>query len=236
MSLLAHPETNPKMPKLSEKSEEAAFKRMRYLYWGVGLLIITVPIMEHFHITTELNATAEKNAVAMLQIAAVCVLLAALAGIYITRKLKLYPRIMLPLVLAVEVAVISALVSNDALVLIHGLRDFPAGKTHTQNTLLKIARVYHKMSRSGGQSRGKYIQLMPAWTWDDLKISDEDYKFAVDNSESGETGYYEVTSDGRFCARLTIEQSDKSIRILHSSSDRLPKGTVILCPTQSTQP
>ena len=37
-------------------------------------------------------------------------------------------------------------------------------------------------------------------------------------------------------AKLTIEQSDKALRILHAGSQKLPGGTVILCPVATRVP
>jgi len=37
----------------------------------------------------------------------------------------------------------------------------------------------------------------------------------------------EISSLDYFCAKVTIEQSDKALRILHAGSGKLPQGTVI---------
>lgn len=46
----------------------------------------------------------------------------------------------------------------------------------------------------------------------------------------------EISSRGYFCADVTIEQSDKALRILHAGSQTLPEGTVILCPVAARAP
>jgi hypothetical protein len=51
------------------------------------------------------------------------------------------------------------------------------------------------------------------------------------NRRPGDDGHNpdEISSRGYFCAKLTIEQSDKALRILHVGSQTLPVGTVIFC-------
>jgi hypothetical protein len=46
----------------------------------------------------------------------------------------------------------------------------------------------------------------------------------------------EISSQGYFCARVTVEQSDAALRILHAGSQKLPQGTVILCPVPNQLP
>lgn len=224
------------MAESSQSPEQVALYRMGFLYMGVGASIFLAMILDYFHTTTELVATDEKTFQVGVKVAGIAALLAAALGVYLTRKLKISQRVGLPVLLLIEVAIVSAIITMSAAKIIAGWVDFPAGKTHIRQIPLKIARGVHKMTKGGGQSPGKYIVLAPEWTWPDLEITDEDYRFMVKNSPSGETGYYEVASDGLFCARLSMEQSDKSLRILHSTSKELPRGTVILCPASAIQP
>jgi hypothetical protein len=70
------------------------------------------------------------------------------------------------------------------------------------------------------------------------EITRDDFVFMRNNRRPGDDGHNpdEISSRGYFCSKLTIEQSDKALRILHASSQKLPGGTVILCPVATRVP
>lgn len=40
----------------------------------------------------------------------------------------------------------------------------------------------------------------------------------------------EISSHGFFCARVTLQQSGDALRVLNAGSQKLPAGTVVVCP------
>jgi len=112
-----------------------------------------------------------------------------------------------------------------------GWLDFPSGKSHTRQVLFVISRAY----QTHGKGSSQYIQTMPIWS--NLEITREDFAF-MRNHRPGDDGQNadEISSRGYFCAKVTIEQTDKALRILHSGSQKLPQGAVILCPIPTRLP
>jgi hypothetical protein len=41
-----------------------------------------------------------------------------------------------------------------------------------------------------------------------------------------------ISSNGYFCAHVTIQQSGNALRVLHAGSHNLPKGSVVICPSK----
>ena len=110
--------------------------------------------------------------------------------------------------------------------IVEGWVDFPKGKSHTHQALFLISRAY----QTHGKGSSQYIQTMPIWS--NLEIAREDFTFMRSHRSPDDDGNNpdEISSRGYFCAKVTIEQSDNALRILHSGSQKLPQGTVILCP------
>lgn len=141
-------------------------------------------------------------------------------------------RIVLPLVLVVVASIGIFLVANPTASILEGRMDFPAGKTHVRQAVIQISRAY----QTHGKSSSQYIQTMPIWP--DFEITHQDFVFMQRNRRPGDDGHSadEISSHGYFCAKVTIEQSDRAIRILHAGSQELPEGTVILCPSATRTP
>ena len=183
-----------------------------------------------FDNTTELTPTHPKVDQACFALAGLSGLLACGAGIYLTRRLAVRQRIVLPLVLLVEATIGVFLVTNHTAAIVEGWQDFPAGRTHTRQALIQISRAY----KTHGKGASQYIQTMPVWS--NLEISDEDFVFMQNHQPSGTKADDEITSRGFFCVKVTIEQSDEAVRILHAGSQKLPIATVIVCPSQPRMP
>jgi len=189
-------------------------------------------ILGLFDTTTELVPTHDKVDQACLGVAGLCGLLACGTGIYLTRELTVVQRVILPLVLMLETAIGIFLVASHLSSMTEGWVDFPAGKSHTSQALLPISRAY----QTHGKGSSQYIQTMPIWS--NLEITREDFAFMRNHRrpDGDVKNYDEIPSRGYFCAKVTIEQSDKALRILHSGSQKLPQGTVILCPVPTGLP
>ena len=218
------PESLPES--LTDKQQSVPVKSIWALFLGALSLIPISMAVGWFDNATELIPTHEKIAQACLIFAGLCGLFAGGAGIYLTKKLTIIQRIMLPLVFMFEAAIGIFLVTNHVASIVEGRLDFPAGKTHTRQVLFLISRAY----QTHGKSASQYIQTMPIWS--NLEITHEDFVFMQNNRRPGDDGHNsdEIASRGYFCVKVTIEESDKALRILHSGSRKLPQDTVIRCP------
>jgi hypothetical protein len=185
-----------------------------------------------FDDTTQLTPTHQNVDQVCLAIAGLCGLLALGAAIYLTRKLSVVQRIVLPLVIMFEAAIGTGLVAIHAASIVEGRLDFPAGRTTTRPVLLMISRAY----QTHGKGRSQYIQTMPVWT--NLEIAPGDFSFMQNNRRPGDDGRNrdEISSRGYFCATVDLEQSGQALRILHAGSRKLPQGTVIVCPGRTLTP
>jgi hypothetical protein len=215
-----------------EKQQTVSATRIWALFLGSLSLIPLSMILGLFDTSTELLPRHDRIDQVCLAIAGLCGLFACGAGIYLTRKLTIIQRIMLPLGIMFEVAIGIFLVSSHLSSIVEGWRDFPADKSHTRQALLLISRAYQTHGKGGSQ----YIQTIPIWS--DLEISREDFAFMRNHRRPDDGGKNpdNISSRGYFCATVTIEQSDKALRILHSGSQKLPQGTVILCPAPTPLP
>lgn len=115
--------------------------------------------------------------------------------------------------------------------LVMGMIDFPPGKTQTYPALLVISRAY----QSHGKSRSWNIQTSPVLS--NFEIMASDYNSMLEHRRPGDTSRNpdEISSQGYFCARVSVQQAGDAIRVLHAGHLALPKGSVILCPSAVTQ-
>jgi hypothetical protein len=140
--------------------------------------------------------------------------------------LKPVQRIALPLAIMFEAALGVFMIGNQVSSLVEGWRDFPAATSHTREGLIPISRAYQTHGKGSSQS----IQTMPIWS--DLEITEEDFAFMKSNRSPSDPGRNpdEISSRGYFCAKVMVEQSGEALRILHAGSQKLTKGTVVICP------
>lgn len=215
-----------------ENQQAIPVKRIWALFAGCLALIPLSLILGRFDTTTELIPTHENILQACFTVAALGGLLAGGAGVFLTKRLTIIQRVMLPLVFIFVTAIGVFLMADHTSSIVEGWLDFPSGKTHTRQVLFQIARGY----QTHGKGASQYIQTMPIWS--NLEINTEDFAFMQNNRRPGDDGHNpdEISSRGYFCARVTTEESDKALRILHAGSQKLPPGTVILCPLQTRIP
>jgi len=104
--------------------------------------------------------------------------------------------------------------------------DFPPDQTHTFQVIQPISRAYH----SHGKSQSWTIQTMGAFY--NLDITEEDYDWMSAHRKPGDGGANpdDIPSDGHFCARITLQRAGQAVRILHAGSQKLPQGTMMVCP------
>jgi hypothetical protein len=220
------------MPQSSEEQQAVNARRIWAFFIGSFSFVLLSMILGLFDTTTELVPAHDKVDQACLAIAGLCSLLAFGTGIYLTKGLTLIQRVMLPLVFMFVTAIGIFLVSGHLSSIIEGWVDFPPGKSHTRQALLLISRAYQTHGKGGSQ----YIQTMPIWS--NLEVTREDFAFMRNHRrpDDDRKNSDEISSRGYFCAKVTIEQSDRALRILHSGSRKLPQGTVILCPVPTLLP
>ena len=183
-------------------------------------------ILECFDTTTELIPSHNQVDQFCLVFAGFCGLVAGGTCIYLSRGLSVVQRIVLPLVFMFEASLCVFLVAGHVSSIVEGRMDFPAGKTHTRQVLFRISRAY----ATHGKGSGYYIQTMPIWS--NLDITSEDYDLMREHRRPGDEGRNpdEVSSRGYFCAKVMIEEANGALRILHAGSQKLPRGTVMVCP------
>jgi hypothetical protein len=110
--------------------------------------------------------------------------------------------------------------------IVSGWIDFPPGKTRTYPALLLISRAY----QTHGKGHSWNIQTQPVWS--NLDITEDDYSFMLAHRRPGDGGKDpdEISSRGYFCARVTIQQAGEARRVMHAGRQKLPEGSVIICP------
>jgi hypothetical protein len=209
-----------------EKRQAVPERTIWALYLGSVSLIILSMILGRFDTMTELAPAHDGIQNACVVVAGLCGLLACATAIYLTRMLTIVQRIILPLALMFVTAIGIFLVTGHLSSIMEGWVDFPKGKSRTHQTLFLISRAY----QTHGKGSSQYIQTMPIWST--LEITREDFAFMRNhrNPEDGGKNPDEVSSRGYFCAKVNVEESDNALRILHAGSQKLPQGTVILCP------
>lgn len=118
------------------------------------------------------------------------------------------------------------LLSGRIAMIVEGSIDFPSARTKTYPGLLVISRAY----QTHGKGAGWNIQTTPIWS--NLDVTKADYDSMLAHRGPGDHGRNpdEISSNGFFCARVTLQQSGNALRVMHAGSRTLPTGTVIVCP------
>jgi hypothetical protein len=155
----------------------------------------------------------------------VAILLAVIVAIKSKGK-SLWLRIRLIVPISLIGAIGVGLLSVRLVDLAYGWLDFPSQKTQTFQTLLLISRAY----QTHGKGASHDIQTTPIWS--DMNVTESDYDFMLRNRRPGDTSHNpdEISSKGYFCAKVTMQRSGDSFRVMHAGSGTLPSGTVIICP------
>jgi len=117
---------------------------------------------------------------------------------------------------------LAVLASGD---FVQGMIYFPHSKTKSYQSVLKISRAYIM----DGKNKSWIIQTMPDWTNIDISQEDYNYMLAHRRSDDKVNDTTDISSNGYFCANVTLEQAGSAIRVMHSGYEKLPKGSVTLC-------
>jgi hypothetical protein len=180
-----------------------------------------------FDTTTRLVPRHDQVDQACLILGLLLAIVAGATALYLTAGLTIIQRIMLPLVITFETAIGAFLLASQLATFAENTIDFPAAMTHTHQVLLPIALAY----QTHGKGANQYIRTMPFGT--DLTITSGDFTFLRTHRlpDGPSTNPDRILSQGYFCARVTIEQSDTALRVLRAGFQHLPAGSVVVCPT-----
>lgn len=228
-SLIGDYEYGVRMDQVSNAEQHKGNKRL--LAWFIGLvaLVLLGVALGWFDNTTELTPDHEAVLPGCFVLACLGGLISALVPVRDWKKGAVGSRVAIAFALALMGFIAVFLVSSSAADIVEGSIDFPAGRTTSHQALLLISRAY----QTHGKGRSWNIQTMPIWS--NLDITEDDYDFMLAHWRPGDNARNpdEISSHGYFCALVTIEQSGDAIRVMNAGSHRLPKGTVILCPSSA---
>ncbi|MGF7181486.1 hypothetical protein HDF11_003004 [Tunturiibacter psychrotolerans] len=199
----------------------------------VSLVLLAMGgILGWFDRTTELTPSHDE----VLQF---CFIIGGLGGLVCgglsireSRGMAAWRRVAIGCCLAVVGFLAVFLLSSRSADLITARLDFPAAKTRTYPGLLIIWRAY----QTHGKGRSWNIQTTPIWS--NLDVTQADYEFMLAHRSPQDQGRNpdEISSHGFFCARVTLQQSGDALRVLNAGNQKLPAGTVVVCPTTPSQP
>ena len=205
---------------------------LRALALLAGLMWLAYFIMSWFDNTTELvpDHTGVLNWCFVL--GGLGALGAAVVVLAHWKSLALAQRIVWPLCGALIGFLTIFMFSSTAAELIESRLDFPTTETKTVDGYLLISRAYW----THGKSQSWNIQTMPVWS--NMEITQADYNFMLAHRPPRRdvSNRDEISSRGFFCAHVTLQRTDKALRVLHAGRGKLPVGTVTLCPHGKTQP
>lgn len=158
--------------------------------------------------------------------------LAAVVAIFVLWRATLSWPIANRIGFALVCAFLSFLSLSTALIpaaeIVEGWVDFPPSKTVTyKNALLKISRAY----QTHGKGRSWNIQTMPIWSNIDITQDDYDEMLSHRSRDDSGTDPDEIASRGYFCAQITVQRAGNAVRIMHAGKGRLPRGSVVVCPS-----
>ena len=217
------------MNQIPEAEQHGADKLLFAWFIGLLALVLLGAALGWLDNTTELTPDHEGVLRGCLVLAGLGGLISAFVPALCGKKGAVGSRVVRALALALAGFIGVFLVSIRVADIVEGSIDFPPGRTTSHRALLLISRAY----QTHGKGRSWNIQTMPLWS--DLEITEDDYDFMLAHRRPGDDPRNpdEISSHGYFCALVTIEQSGDAMRVMHAGSHRLPRGTVILCPSSA---
>ncbi len=202
---------------------------LRACFIGFGVLVLLFAGLGWLDNSTELTPSHDDVLQACFLVAGIAGLVSGAVGIYKSKGVVAWRRATLSLAMVVLGFLSVFLVSSRAASIIEGWIDFPPSQTRSYQTLILISRAY----QTHGKNRSWNIQTAPIWS--NLEITENDYKFMLNHRQAGDESHNpdEITSNGYFCARVTVQQSGSALRVMNAGSHKLPKGTVVICPSSN---
>jgi hypothetical protein len=220
------------MDQTSEVKRASAGRGLLACFVGPLFLLLVYGALGWFDTTTELTPSHDLVLQTCFVIAALAGMICAWLSIRESRGLAAWRRGFIACCLMLVGSISAFLVSSRSADLIEGLIDFPPARTGTYSGTLIIWRAY----QTHGKGRSWNIQTTPIWS--NLDVTEADYYFMLAHRSPNDQGRNpdEISSHGFFCARVTLQQSGNALRIMHAGSQKLPVGTVIICPTTPSRP
>ena len=198
-------------------------------FLGVGVLMLLSLIVGLFDNTTELSPDHDSVLHACFAIAGLSGLAFGAVAIRDSKGIPVWRRASLAFVLSFLGFLSVFLASSRTANIVEGLIDFPPGETKSYTKLLSISRAY----QTRGKGRSWHMQTTPMWS--DLEITEDDYEFMLTHQRAGDNTRNpdEIPSRGYFCAEVTLQQAGNALRVMHAGSQKLPRGSVVICPSST---
>ncbi len=205
----------------------------RALVWwlvGLGVFFLLSLAIGWFDNTTQLSPSRDSVLTVCLAIASLSGLVFGIIVVRNSKEMPVWRRAGLSLFgLVGFIAAFQMVTSTTNIAL--GWIDFPPNKTKTYPTKMSISRAY----QTHGKGRSWNIQTTPIWSY--LDITEDDYKFMLTHRPPADRSSDpdEISSEGYFCAKVTVQQSGAATRILYAGTHKLPKGTVVICSSRTDE-
>ena len=213
---------------MDEDASASHFKLTKFGWAWLGLLLVLFVagwILGWFDHSTEISPSHD-GALEFGFYAACVIAVVSAALIFWQSEGSLYRRIVMSLIVAPLFSILGVFILvGEVTTLIAQMNDFPPATTRTYKGLLRVERAYH----THGKGQSWNIQTTPIWS--NLDITHADYAFMLAHRSPNDRGRNpdEISSDGYFCANVTLQQSGASLRVMHAGTYKLPQGTVGIC-------
>lgn len=196
--------------------------------WLIGLFAFFVAyvLLGFFDQSTEITPSHDGVLNACFIVAGLGGLVAAGLVLRFWRGLPWWKRVYVAALLAFGGFLLTFLMSSRVTTLVDNVIDFPAGRTQTKRGLLVIWRAY----RTHGKGQSWNIQTTPIWSNLDITRADYEFMLAHQPPDGIARDGDEIHSHGYFCADVSVQIAGPAIRVMHAGSQKLPQGTVIVCP------
>lgn len=213
---------------MDHDTPEPPYRLSKFGWAWLGVMVLSFIaswIIGRFNNSTELTPNHDDPLQFGLYAACLLAVFSA-ALIFFQSRRALYRRLGMSIIVAPIFAfmgVFLLVAEISALVEMH--HDFPPERTKTFDGLIVLQRAY----QTHGKGRSWNIQTMPFWS--NIDITQSDYNFMLSHRAPNDHGNDadEITSNGYFCARVTLQQSGEALRVLHAGNSRLPFGSVGIC-------
>lgn len=213
---------------MDQETTEPEYQMSRLGWAWLGTLVLCVIaswIIGRFNNSTELTPSYDTPLQIGLYTACVVAALSAML-IFFQSHGALYRRLVMSIIVAPIFAFLGVfLLIAEISALAEVEHDFPVGKTKTFEGLIMLQRAY----QTHGKGRSWNIQTMPIWS--NIDITQSDYNFMLSHRSPDDHGRDpdEVTSNGYFCAHVTLQQSGEALRVMNAGNYKLPSGSVGIC-------
>lgn len=236
------PPTNAASSLTRDANTDAARARVQLTksaWWWQGalwLLILSGWVVSHFNTTTLLTPEYDGVLDACFITVGVVAVVSGIVGYSHSKGTTAWRVAAAVMVFGLVGALGTGLLTMNAAEIALGEHYFPPGRTETFQALLPIGRAYRASSRTGNS-----WTIQPTPLWSNIDITEPDYDFMVTAKRVDDVRAIDepddITSNGVYCAAVTMQRSGDALRVLHAGNQSLPDGSVVRCPpTAAGQP